>query len=244
MKLKDRIKTYNFWVSLASALFLIINVIGRKFNFYVDEGIFNDIFTAICGILVLLGIIVPPKTKDANASVKLLNENELLNDTAQFLDTDVSSDESQTAAISLPSNEENIVSNPDAETKPAQDQETTTPNEPEMKDIQEAESAQPESFYEENCSKTNEDLVEMQQSVECNEDLTAMENRETEEDSTASQDFVCTTSVVEDKKPDVNSTGTNNLAFVNLLRKEEEKFSGSKEALKQILYGEIERLDN
>lgn len=60
MKLKDRIKTYNFWVSLASAIFLIINSIGQKFNFRLDEGIFSDIFTAICGILVLLGILVPP----------------------------------------------------------------------------------------------------------------------------------------------------------------------------------------
>ncbi len=60
MKLKDRIKTYNFWVSLASALFLIINLIGQKFNFHVDEIYFNDFFTALCGILVLLGIIAPP----------------------------------------------------------------------------------------------------------------------------------------------------------------------------------------
>lgn len=78
MKLKDRVKTYNFWVSLASALFLIINIIGQKFNFYVDEGFFNDIFTAICAILVLLGIIVPPKAKTQITDDKLLKDNNFL----------------------------------------------------------------------------------------------------------------------------------------------------------------------
>lgn len=60
MKLKDRIKTYNFWVSLASAILLIVNLIGKRFNFSVDENLYNDLFTSFCGILVLLGIIVPP----------------------------------------------------------------------------------------------------------------------------------------------------------------------------------------
>ena len=60
MKLKDRIKTYNFWVSLASAVFLIISTLGKKFNFSVDENMYNDLFTSFCGILVLLGIIIPP----------------------------------------------------------------------------------------------------------------------------------------------------------------------------------------
>lgn len=60
MKLKDRIKTYNFWVSLISALFLIINLIGQKFNFHIDELLFNNLLTSLCGILVILGIIAPP----------------------------------------------------------------------------------------------------------------------------------------------------------------------------------------
>ncbi len=59
MKLKERIKTYNFWVSLISALFLIVNIVGQKFNFHLDEVIFSDLLTTLCGILVLLGIIAP-----------------------------------------------------------------------------------------------------------------------------------------------------------------------------------------
>ena len=67
MKLKERIKTYNFWVSLASAILLLLNTIGKRFNFSVDENLYNDLFTSFCGVLVLLGIIVPPsnqKNKD------------------------------------------------------------------------------------------------------------------------------------------------------------------------------------
>ena len=60
MRFSDKIKTYNFWVSIAGVVFLIINLIGKKFNFTIDEGEYNDLFTTFCSILVLLGIIVPP----------------------------------------------------------------------------------------------------------------------------------------------------------------------------------------
>lgn len=64
MTLKQRVKSYSFWVSLASAIFLILRVIGENFGFVVDEGLFSEIFTALCSILVLLGIIVPPNAKN------------------------------------------------------------------------------------------------------------------------------------------------------------------------------------
>lgn len=60
MKIKERIKSYSFWISLASAVFLVIKVLGQKFGFSVDETLFNDIITSMCSILVILGIIVPP----------------------------------------------------------------------------------------------------------------------------------------------------------------------------------------
>lgn len=72
MKLKDKIKSYSFWVSLASAIILILKVLGSRFGFTVDESMVSDFFTAICSILVLLGIIVIPQsgnqtqTKDNN----------------------------------------------------------------------------------------------------------------------------------------------------------------------------------
>lgn len=61
MKLKDKIKSYSFWVSLASAIILILKILGNRFGFVIDETMVSDLFTALCSILVLLGIIVPPQ---------------------------------------------------------------------------------------------------------------------------------------------------------------------------------------
>lgn len=68
MKIKERIKSYSFWVSLASAVFLVIKVLGQKFGFSVDETLFNDVITSMCSILVILGIIVPPGSSNNQTS--------------------------------------------------------------------------------------------------------------------------------------------------------------------------------
>lgn len=62
MKLKDKIKSYSFWVSLASAVILILKVLGSRFGFTIDESMVSDLFTSLCSILVLLGIIIVPNT--------------------------------------------------------------------------------------------------------------------------------------------------------------------------------------
>ena len=86
MKLKDRIKTYNFWVSLSSAVFLLLKLLGHQFNFYVDENIFSDLITSLCGILVILGIIVPPTSKTTNTSI--INDNNFVDLNNQNLKTE------------------------------------------------------------------------------------------------------------------------------------------------------------
>ena len=65
MKLKDKIKSYSFWVSLASAIILILKILGNRFGFVVDETMVSDLFTALCSVLVLLGIIVVPSQTQA-----------------------------------------------------------------------------------------------------------------------------------------------------------------------------------
>lgn len=62
MTIKEKIKSYNFWVSLASAIILILKVLGNKFGFDVDETFASDLITCLCSILVILGIIVTPTT--------------------------------------------------------------------------------------------------------------------------------------------------------------------------------------
>lgn len=96
MKLKDRIKTYNFWVSLSSAIFLIIKLLGQQFNFNVDESLFSDIITSLCGILVILGIIAPPTNKSVGAYQENLDEsNKITDETCKAEQTNNSNFETQ-----------------------------------------------------------------------------------------------------------------------------------------------------
>lgn len=78
MKLKNRVKTYSFWVSLASAIILIVKLIGQKYGLNIDETFISDLVTTICGLLVILGIIVVPKSdinlnEDTNNNLKNTN---------------------------------------------------------------------------------------------------------------------------------------------------------------------------
>lgn len=72
MTLKEKIKSYSFWVSLASAIVLILKVIGAKFGFNIDATLASDIITSVCSVLVITGIIVTPTSK-ANSDLELLN---------------------------------------------------------------------------------------------------------------------------------------------------------------------------
>ena len=65
MNLREKIISYGFWVSLASAVILILKVLGSRFGFTVDETMISDLFTALCSILVILGIIVVPGVKQS-----------------------------------------------------------------------------------------------------------------------------------------------------------------------------------
>jgi len=66
MTLKDKMKTYNFWISLVSACLLIARIIGDKFGFSVDSGLVMDVTTGVCGIFVILGIISAPQKNTIN----------------------------------------------------------------------------------------------------------------------------------------------------------------------------------
>ncbi len=85
MKLKDKIKSYSFWVSIASAVILILKVLGNRFGFVVDESMVSDIFTALCSILVLMGIIVVPSAQGGQEQLnnKLASKNTKQNNLIQ-----------------------------------------------------------------------------------------------------------------------------------------------------------------
>lgn len=63
MNLKEKVKSYSFWVSLASAIVLVLKVIGSNFGFTIDATLASDLITSMCSVLVILGIIVTPTPK-------------------------------------------------------------------------------------------------------------------------------------------------------------------------------------
>ena len=68
MKFKDLIKTYSFWTTLAGAIVVLVQVLGRIFNFIVPNDLVHDLITAIAGVLVALGIVTMPRaSKDVSS---------------------------------------------------------------------------------------------------------------------------------------------------------------------------------
>lgn len=58
--LKDKLKSYSFWVSLASAILLLIQTIGRPLGLVIDESTYMSIVNSVLGVFVVLGIISHP----------------------------------------------------------------------------------------------------------------------------------------------------------------------------------------
>ena len=65
MKWKNRLTNYNFWISIVSAVLLIL----QAFHINFDIAYINEIATAVLGLLVVIGIINDP-TKSLNATTK------------------------------------------------------------------------------------------------------------------------------------------------------------------------------
>ena len=61
MTLKERMKQYNFWISLVSAVLLVARILGTKFGFEIDSSLVMDVTTGLCGVFVVLGIISAPQ---------------------------------------------------------------------------------------------------------------------------------------------------------------------------------------
>ena len=76
MTLKDKMKTYNFWISLVSAILLTVKVVGDKYGFIVDSNLVMDITTGVCSVFVILGIITSPtKANSKSIGEKIIMEN-------------------------------------------------------------------------------------------------------------------------------------------------------------------------
>lgn len=99
--MKQKLKSYTFWVALVSAIILVIEEVCKLFGWGVDVGIIENIMLSICGVFVVLGIITKSNSKSENENCKdkttedITVENDSIKisvDEVLNLDLDVNSD--------------------------------------------------------------------------------------------------------------------------------------------------------
>ena len=71
MNWKNRLTNYNFWISIFSAVLLILQALKIEF----DIAYINEIFTAVLGLLVVIGIISDPTRTSVKPSETSVNQN-------------------------------------------------------------------------------------------------------------------------------------------------------------------------
>lgn len=74
-------QTTGFWISLTGAILLVLQNLGEAFGFKIDSNLVNTIVSSVCGVLVVVGVLIPTKTTE-NAN-EIVNENEQNNDACE-----------------------------------------------------------------------------------------------------------------------------------------------------------------
>lgn len=75
--MKDRMKSYSFWVGLSGAIVAFVSAIGKAVGFIPNEEIISSIVLGFAGVLVALGVVSKPKSAEQeNAEAKTKTEEE------------------------------------------------------------------------------------------------------------------------------------------------------------------------
>lgn len=64
MNLKQKMKTYSFWMALTGAVILVLQTIGKECGFSIDDKVITGIVSSVCGVFIVLGIISKPSIKN------------------------------------------------------------------------------------------------------------------------------------------------------------------------------------
>lgn len=70
LNLKNKISNYGFWVSILSVVFLIVKQILNANGINLDNNIAVDIVTAVCYLLIALGVISNPESGKGYNDIK------------------------------------------------------------------------------------------------------------------------------------------------------------------------------
>ncbi len=91
MTLKEKAKTYSFWISLVSAALILARTIAEYCGVEINHNLVLSVATGICGILVIIGILSGPKSskkiEDLQKETQLIEESN--NQTIQKIKEDI-----------------------------------------------------------------------------------------------------------------------------------------------------------
>lgn len=106
MKFSDKIKSYSFWVSLASAILLLVQTIGRPLGLAIDEALYMSVVNSVLGVFVVLGIVSHP-SQNLISKDKSMTDNVIVPEKGNSEEqTKSNSDDSQ---VNVSINENNLV---------------------------------------------------------------------------------------------------------------------------------------
>ncbi|HEY8444290.1 MAG TPA: phage holin [Clostridia bacterium] len=57
-------RTYGFWMSLSAAILLVIQTILSRLGIQIDAPFVQEVISGILAVLVILGVIIKPKTDE------------------------------------------------------------------------------------------------------------------------------------------------------------------------------------
>lgn len=63
MSLKEKTKTYSFWMSLISSLLLVAKTICEQCGVVISDAVTTNIITGVCSVMVLAGLFISPTKK-------------------------------------------------------------------------------------------------------------------------------------------------------------------------------------
>lgn len=61
--MKNLIKSYKFWTALSGAVGLLVVCVAKIFGFCISSAPIEEAIMAVCGVLVVFGIVKKPKSQ-------------------------------------------------------------------------------------------------------------------------------------------------------------------------------------
>ncbi len=87
-----KIKTTGFWISLTSAIVLVVQALANVFGFKFDSSYVNEIVTSVCGVLVVVGVLIPSNNNNKEEPLNcedLIEEQDVFEQINDFTDSNL-----------------------------------------------------------------------------------------------------------------------------------------------------------